>query len=277
MVKSPGSSSTGWSARARSRTWTSSGNGTGGRSSRCVRAPGRSGTRPGGCFTTRVSSRTSPRANARAGELREYNQFQQEIISGAGEGIVVLNPELRYTVFNSYMEKMTGLKPERVLGRRCFDVFPFLRQHGFEELLRRATAGETVSLVRRPVPHRGDGAIRMGDRDLRAAPQRRRPDRGRDRNRARRHGTPRGGGRAERERGEIPDPDRARPGGRSSLSSTSRRAPLLRRRERERGPPLTASLATPCSRSDPRRYRPPCSAGRASVGGPGPRGRSSRP
>ena len=62
-------------------------------------------------------------------ELREYNQFQQEIISGAGEGIIVLNPELRYTVFNSYMEKMTGLKPERVLGRRCFDVFPFLRQH----------------------------------------------------------------------------------------------------------------------------------------------------
>ena len=93
-------------------------------------------------------------------ELREYNQFQQEIISGAGEGIIVLNPELRYTVFNSYMEKMTGLKPERVLGRRCFDVFPFLRQHGFEELLRRATAGETVSSS--DVPYRIEETGRSG-------------------------------------------------------------------------------------------------------------------
>ena len=78
-------------------------------------------------------------------ELRESNQFQQEIISGAGEGIVVLNQELRYTVFNAYMEKMTGIRAERVLGRRCTDVFPFLREHGVEELLRKAMTGETVT------------------------------------------------------------------------------------------------------------------------------------
>src|SRR4029078_13327801 len=78
-------------------------------------------------------------------ELRESNQFQQEIISGAGEGIIVLNTELRYTVFNSYMERMTGLAADRVLGRRCVEVFPFLRAHGIEDLLRRAVTGETVS------------------------------------------------------------------------------------------------------------------------------------
>ncbi|HEX4439786.1 MAG TPA: PAS domain S-box protein [Thermoanaerobaculia bacterium] len=78
-------------------------------------------------------------------ELQESNQFQQEIISGAGEGIIVLNPELRYTVFNAYMERMTGLSADRVLGRRCVDVFPFVREHGIEELLKRAAAGETVS------------------------------------------------------------------------------------------------------------------------------------
>ena len=78
-------------------------------------------------------------------ELQESNQFRQEIIQGAGEGIVVLDRDLRYIVFNRYMEKMTGLPADRVLGRRCVDAFPFLREHGISELLQRAIAGETVS------------------------------------------------------------------------------------------------------------------------------------
>ena len=93
-------------------------------------------------------------------ELRESNQFQQEIISGAGEGMIVLNSELRYTVFNSYMEKMTGMRADRVLGRRCVDVFPFLREHGIEDLLQRALTGETVSSD--DIPYRIDETGRSG-------------------------------------------------------------------------------------------------------------------
>jgi PAS domain S-box-containing protein len=93
-------------------------------------------------------------------ELRESNQFQQEIISGAGEGIIVLNQELRYTVFNSYMENMTGIPADRVLGRRCVDVFPFLREHGIEELLRKAMTGETVTSS--DIPYRIDETGRSG-------------------------------------------------------------------------------------------------------------------
>ena len=122
-------------------------------------------------------------------------------------------------------------------------------------------------LVRRSVPDRGDGAIRMGDRDLRAAPQRRRADRGRDRNRARRHGTPRSGGRAERERGEIPDPDRARSGGDRRLR---RGGGPLRGRERERGPPLRPPPPRPV-RGGTRGGIPSGPAGRPPVGGPGAR------
>jgi PAS domain S-box-containing protein len=78
-------------------------------------------------------------------ELQESNQFRQEIIHGAGEGIVVYDRDLRYIVWNRYMEQMTGLLPERVLGRRAIEVFPFLRDHGIDRLLERALGGDTAS------------------------------------------------------------------------------------------------------------------------------------
>jgi two-component system, cell cycle sensor histidine kinase and response regulator CckA len=78
-------------------------------------------------------------------ELQESNQFRQEIIHGAGEGIVVYDRDLRYIVWNRYMEQMTGLLAERVLGRRPLDVFPFLRDNGIDRLLERALGGDTAS------------------------------------------------------------------------------------------------------------------------------------
>ncbi len=78
-------------------------------------------------------------------ELQESNQFRQEIISGAGEGIVVYDRDLRYILWNRYMEQMTGLPGDRVLGRRPLEVFPFLREHGVDKLLERALGGDTAS------------------------------------------------------------------------------------------------------------------------------------
>ena len=85
-------------------------------------------------------------------ELQESNQFRQEIIQGAGEGIVVYDHDLRYIVWNRYMERMTGLTADRVLGRRAVEVFPFLGAHGIEDLLRKALGGETASSA--DVPYR---------------------------------------------------------------------------------------------------------------------------
>jgi len=78
-------------------------------------------------------------------ELLESNQFRQEIISGAGEGIVVYDRDLRYIVWNGYLENMTGLPADRVLGRKTAEIFPFLEEQGVVRLLDRALAGETVS------------------------------------------------------------------------------------------------------------------------------------
>ena len=77
-------------------------------------------------------------------ELEESNQFREEIISGASEGIVVYDRSLRRIVWNRYMEELTGVPADRALGGRAFEMSPGIRSTG-EELLKRALAGETVS------------------------------------------------------------------------------------------------------------------------------------
>jgi PAS domain S-box-containing protein len=86
--------------------------------------------------------------------VREMHQFSQEIISGASEGIIVYDTDLRYLVFNRFMEELTGKRAEEVLGQYAPDVFAFLRETEMEALLRRALLGEVVTtpdvLVRMP-------------------------------------------------------------------------------------------------------------------------------
>jgi diguanylate cyclase (GGDEF)-like protein/PAS domain S-box-containing protein len=77
--------------------------------------------------------------------LRESQQFNQEIISGAREGIVVYDRSLRYVVWNRFMEELTGLSAGEVFGKDALALFPHLREQGIDELLARALAGETVS------------------------------------------------------------------------------------------------------------------------------------
>ncbi|MCI0410653.1 MAG: sigma 54-interacting transcriptional regulator, partial [Acidobacteria bacterium] len=89
-----------------------------------------------------------------ADALRAAHQFNQEIISGAAEGIIVYDTHLRYVVFNRFMEELTGRRSEEVIGKHAPDCFPFLREKGMDVLLRRALQGEVVTvpdmLVRLP-------------------------------------------------------------------------------------------------------------------------------
>src|SRR5207249_3885701 len=50
-------------------------------------------------------------------QLREAQKFSEEIVSSAGEGIIVYDRELRYRVWNRYMESLTGLPNSLVLGQ----------------------------------------------------------------------------------------------------------------------------------------------------------------
>lgn len=77
--------------------------------------------------------------------LRDANQFTTEIVSQAGEGIIVYDRNLRYVAWNKFMERMTGALAEDVLGRKALDLFPHLSEAGVDNLLNRALNGETVT------------------------------------------------------------------------------------------------------------------------------------
>jgi diguanylate cyclase (GGDEF)-like protein/PAS domain S-box-containing protein len=78
-------------------------------------------------------------------ELRRTNRFASEIIDNAGEGIVVYDPELRYRLWNRFMEELTGLPASEVLGKSSLELFPHLAEQQVDEMLRRALRGETVA------------------------------------------------------------------------------------------------------------------------------------
>jgi formate hydrogenlyase transcriptional activator len=86
------------------------------------------------------------------------SQISQEIIRDAAEGIIFYDRELRYQLFNPFMERLTGKSAEEVLDRVAAEVFPRLRTSGLEEMLQRALGGETVQVRDVMVPkHSADG------------------------------------------------------------------------------------------------------------------------
>ncbi|MBV9180555.1 MAG: sigma 54-interacting transcriptional regulator [Acidobacteria bacterium] len=90
--------------------------------------------------------------------LREALQVNQEIIEGAAEGIIRYDSELRYQLFNPFMERLTGMKANQVLGRIATEVFPRLGPSGIEAALKRALEGQVVHLDDVLVPqHSADG------------------------------------------------------------------------------------------------------------------------
>ena len=103
---------------------------------------------------SRAALEQSQRAERR---LRDSEHFTRTIISSVRQGIIVYDRELRYQVWNRFMEEITGLPAEQVLGTWALDVFPHLREYGIDLLLRRALQGEIVQAPDTPfhVPQTG--------------------------------------------------------------------------------------------------------------------------
>lgn len=75
-------------------------------------------------------------------ELIQANRFNQEIISGAGHGIVVYDSNLCYQLWNPFMEKITGIKAAEILGKNASVFFPHIKENGIDKILRRILHGE---------------------------------------------------------------------------------------------------------------------------------------
>ncbi len=89
--------------------------------------------------------------------LAESNRFNQQVIASAQEGIIVYGPDLRYQVWNPYMERLTGLTASEVLGRHPLEVFPFLRGTPVIANLEKCLQGGSVGTLEFPysVPRSG--------------------------------------------------------------------------------------------------------------------------
>jgi diguanylate cyclase (GGDEF)-like protein/PAS domain S-box-containing protein len=77
-------------------------------------------------------------------EQNESNRFASDIIDNAGEGIVVYDRDLRYVLWNRFMEELTGLAERDVVGRPATEFFPQTADPPAAEMLSRALRGETL-------------------------------------------------------------------------------------------------------------------------------------
>lgn len=75
-------------------------------------------------------------------ELERTNELNREILTSVQEGIIVHGRDLRYQLWNPYMERMSGMKKEDVIGKDPRELFPFLEEHGGIAAMERALAGE---------------------------------------------------------------------------------------------------------------------------------------
>ncbi len=79
--------------------------------------------------------------------LASSNQFNSQIISSVQEGIVVYDKNLNYQVWNPFMEKISGIPANKVMGKYPTEVFPFLEEAGVIERLKKCLQGEFPDAV----------------------------------------------------------------------------------------------------------------------------------
>ena len=75
-------------------------------------------------------------------KLREANEFSEQIIKSAQEGVIVYDLNLRYRVWNPFMEQISGKNACEVLGRHPSELFPFVQSSGLTERLENVLAGD---------------------------------------------------------------------------------------------------------------------------------------
>jgi PAS domain S-box-containing protein len=90
-------------------------------------------------------------------EIQESEHFTKTIVSSVGEGVIVYDRNLRYLVWNKFMENLTGMSAEEILGEYSLDLFPHLREQGVDKILELALTGETVFAPATPYNVPGTG------------------------------------------------------------------------------------------------------------------------
>ena len=75
-------------------------------------------------------------------KVRASEAFLKCVISDVREGITALDTDLRYILWNPFMEELTGIPAADVIGKRLTERFPSLQDTDLPGLLGCALAGE---------------------------------------------------------------------------------------------------------------------------------------
>ncbi len=75
-------------------------------------------------------------------DLEKADKFSNDVIAFAHFGIVVLDLDLRYIVWNPFMERLTGLSQREAIGKKPAELFEDAEQHSFEEMMQQALQGD---------------------------------------------------------------------------------------------------------------------------------------
>src|SRR4051812_38411937 len=74
----------------------------------------------------------------------QFDPLTSTLLDSIEQGVVVYDLSFRYQIFNRYMERLSGMKADEVIGRNAFELFPHLTVNGIDKLLARAAKGETI-------------------------------------------------------------------------------------------------------------------------------------
>jgi PAS domain S-box-containing protein len=91
--------------------------------------------------------------------LRDPQLLARAMFEDVSEGVVVYDRDLKYVLWNPFMESLTGLPASEVIGTSALELFPHLKRNGVDRLLARALQGERVATPDMPftVPSTGRG------------------------------------------------------------------------------------------------------------------------
>ena len=78
-------------------------------------------------------------------DLQEANEFNAQILQSAQVGIIVYDLNLRYIVWNPFMEQLTGMIASEVLGKYPWELFPFVHRNGLVDHMQKALKGESIN------------------------------------------------------------------------------------------------------------------------------------
>ncbi|HKJ27121.1 MAG TPA: GAF domain-containing protein [Anaerolineales bacterium] len=76
--------------------------------------------------------------------LRQSEILNETIVASVHDGVLVTDRDLNIVVWNNYLEELTGLQFNQVLGQSAVELLSQSTSENIEEALRKALSGETV-------------------------------------------------------------------------------------------------------------------------------------